>query len=235
MWGIWSSHGDEKKEADHALTGFNNREVVRESKIYGFGNYIADKYKNAYKKFTNTITGRLNKKYFFLSISSFFSVGVSVGTHVFLLAQFLARNILLSQYTFLLGNLSTASNYFNEFQRLLSAIYEHALYVSDLKRIFELPDIIDKTKSLQKVPNVAPKIEFRNVSFSYPKSSEKVLDQLSFTIEAGKRVALIGENGAGKTTIIKLLARFYDVQEGQILINGVDIREIDLATYYHLW
>ena len=88
---------------------------------------------------------------------------------------------------------------------------------------------------LKLVPNHAPKIEFRNVSFSYPKSTEKVLDQLSFTIEPGKRVALIGENGAGKTTIIKLLARFYDVQEGQILINDVDIREIDLSTYYHLW
>lgn len=95
----------------------------------------------------------------------------------------------------------------------LASLYENGLYVFDLRRIFELPDVIDKTKSLQKVPNAAPKIEFRNVSFSYPKSTEKVLDQLSFTIEAGKRVALIGENGAGKTTIIKLLARFYDVQE----------------------
>lgn len=191
MWGIWSSHGDEKKEADHALTGFNNREVVRESKIYGFGYYIADKYKNSYKKFTDTITGRLNKKYFWLSVSSFFSVGVNLGTHVFLLVQFITNQIILSQYTFLLGNLSTAAAYFDSFQRLLSAIYEHALYVSDLKRIFELPDIIDKTRSNTVVSNHAPKIEFRNVSFSYPKSAEKVLDGLSFVIEPGKRVALI--------------------------------------------
>mgnify|MGYP000210929484 CR=1 FL=1 len=117
----------------------------------------------------------------------------------------------------------------------LAALYENGLYVFDLKRIFDLPDVIDKSKSKTLITNHAPKIEFRNVSFSYPKSTEKVLDQLSFTIEPGKRVALIGENGAGKTTIIKLLARFYDVQEGQILINDVDIREIDLSTYYHLW
>lgn len=117
----------------------------------------------------------------------------------------------------------------------LASLYENGLYVFDLKRIFELPDVIDKTRSNTLVPNRAPKIEFRKVSFSYPKSSEKVLDNLSFVIEAGNRVALIGENGAGKTTIIKLLARFYDVQEGQILINDIDIREIDLTTYYHLW
>jgi ABC-type multidrug transport system fused ATPase/permease subunit len=85
------------------------------------------------------------------------------------------------------------------------------LYVFDLRNIFELPDIIDKTHSHIPVSQTPPKIEFRNVSFSYPKSGEKVLDNLSFIIEPGKRVALIGENGAGKTTIIKLLARFYDV------------------------
>lgn len=61
----------------------------------------------------------------------------------------------------------------------------------DLKRIFELPDIIDKTKSNIVVADRAPKIEFRNVSFSYPRSKEKILDKLSFTIEPGKRVALI--------------------------------------------
>jgi len=104
-----------------------------------------------------------------------------------------------------------------------------------LKKIFELPDIIDKSRSHTVIADIAPKIEFRNVSFSYPKSSEKVLDNLSFIIEPGKRVALIGENGAGKTTIIKLLARFYDVTEGEILINDINIREINLTTYYKLW
>lgn len=170
-----------------------------------------------------------------LSASGILSACISVGLHVFLLSQLLTRQIVLAQYSFLLGSLGTIGGYFASFQMNLASLYENGLYVFDLRRIFELPDVIDKTHSKTVVPNRAPKIEFRNVSFSYPKSSEKVLDKLSFTIEAGKRVALIGENGAGKTTIIKLLARFYDVQEGQILVNDVDIREIDLTTYYHLW
>lgn len=235
MWGIWMSHGDEKKDADHALDGFKNREVVRESKIYWFGSYIADKYRKAYQSFTNTIVGRLNRKYFFLGTSWVVGAVISLGVHVFLLSQLLGRHIVLSQYSFLLGSLGIIAGYFSSFQRHLANLYENWLYVSDLKRIFELPDVIDKTRSLTPVPNHSPKIEFRNVSFSYPKSSEKVLDQLSFIIEPGKRVALIGENGAGKTTIIKLLARFYDVSEGEIFINDVNIREIDLKTYYHLW
>lgn len=142
---------------------------------------------------------------------------------------------MLSQYTFFLGSLGNIAGYFSNFQKNLSVLYEDGLYVSDFRNIFALPDIIDKTHSTTLVPNVAPKIEFRNVSFSYPKSSEKVLDQLSFIIEPGKRVALIGENGAGKTTIIKLLARFYDPTEGEILVNDVNIRDIDLKSYYKLW
>lgn len=235
MWGIWLSNGDEKKQADHALDGFKNREVVRESKIYGFGEYIAGKYREAYNIFTRKFVGKLNRKYISLSASGILSAGISVGLHVFLLSQLLTREILLAQYSFLLGSLGTIGGYFASFQMNLASLYENGLYVFDLRRIFELPDIIDKTRSHTVVPDQAPKIEFRNVSFSYPKSTEKVLDQLSFVIEAGKRVALIGENGAGKTTIIKLLARFYDIQEGQILVNDIDIREIDLKTYYHLW
>ena len=235
MWGIWNSHGDEKKDADHALNGFRDREVVRESKIYGFGPYIAEKYRHAYKTFTDTISGRMNRKYLFLGASSTASACVAIWLHVFLLMQVLARQMIVSQYSFLLGSLGIIGGYFSTFQRHLSGMYENGLYVSDLRHIFELPDIIDKTHSHTAVPYQAPKIEFRNVSFSYPKSHEKVLDKLSFTIESGKRVALIGENGAGKTTIIKLLARFYDVTEGEILINDVNIREIDLATYYRLW
>jgi ABC-type multidrug transport system fused ATPase/permease subunit len=103
----------------------------------------------------------------------------------------LARQIALAQYSFLIGSLGTIGGYFASFQMNLASLYENGLYVFDLKRIFELPDIIDKTQSHTIVPNQAPKIEFRNVSFSYPKSTEKVLDKLSFTIEAGMRVALI--------------------------------------------
>jgi len=105
MWGIWHSHGDEKKDADHALNGFKDREVVRESKIYGFGSYIADKYRRAYSTFTNTIVARLNRKYVCLGTSTAVGAMVSIGIHVFLLGQLLARQMILSQYSFLLGSL----------------------------------------------------------------------------------------------------------------------------------
>ena len=79
-----------------------------------------------------------------------------------------------------------------------------------------------------------PRVEFRNVSFRYPgedDASPLVLRNISFTIEPGEKIAIIGVNGSGKTTLIKLLCRTYDPTEGQILINGVDLREINLRDW----
>ena len=77
--------------------------------------------------------------------------------------------------------------------------------------------------------NTIERVEFRNVSFAYPSVRQTVLDDVSFAIEGGQKVALVGQNGSGKTTIVKLLTRLYDPTDGQILINGTDIREFDLA------
>ncbi len=75
------------------------------------------------------------------------------------------------------------------------------------------------------------RIEFRNVSFSYPGSDKKVLDGVNLTVDKGERLSLVGLNGAGKTTLIKLLCRLYDLTEGHILLDGVDIREYDPEEY----
>ena len=72
--------------------------------------------------------------------------------------------------------------------------------------------------------------EFRNVGFAYPGSSHMVVENINFRLEAQEKIALIGENGAGKTTLVKLLARLYDPTAGQILLDGIDLREYESKT-----
>lgn len=79
-----------------------------------------------------------------------------------------------------------------------------------------------------KLPAGHPEIEFRNVSFKYPDTERYVLKNCSFIVKSGEKLAIVGLNGAGKSTIVKLLLRFYDTDEGEILIGGVNIREYDL-------
>lgn len=115
----------------------------------------------------------------------------------------------------------------------MGSIYENSFFVNDY---FELLSIENKIKSKENAlvfPRIAPrKIEFRNVSFSYPGTPNLSLKNVSFVINKGEDVAIVGHNGAGKSSLIKLLFRFYDPTEGKILIDGKDLREIELQHWY---
>jgi ATP-binding cassette subfamily B protein len=113
-----------------------------------------------------------------------------------------------------------------------SVAYQNLLYVRLWNELMALPPLIPIAERPHRFGRIAPpRIEFRNVSFAYP-SGRAALSDVSFVIEPGESVALVGANGAGKSTIIKLLCRFYDVTGGHILVNGVDVRELDPAHWY---
>lgn len=97
-----------------------------------------------------------------------------------------------------------------------------------LQEIMDTPISVQNPDQPQKAPDQTTSLEFRNVDFVYPDADEPVLRDISFKVEAGQTLAFIGSTGSGKSTIVKLIPRFYDVTKGQILINGLDIRQMDL-------
>ena len=106
------------------------------------------------------------------------------------------------------------------------------MFLTDLLAFFEMqPTIRSKPNALPAPRPIVRGFEFRNVSFRYPGTSRLVLNGLNFHLHAGERVALIGENGEGKTTIVKLMTRLYDPVEGQVLLDGVDLREYSLEDF----
>jgi len=142
---------------------------------------------------------------------------ITPGTLVFLSASF-ARGRDTIQ-----GILLSASN-----------VYEQALYLRDLFVFLEMQPTIASVQNALPVPRpVREGFSFENVSFKYPESERWAIRNVTFTLSPGERVALVGENGAGKTTVTKLIARLYDPTEGRILLDGVDLREYDLADLRH--
>lgn len=140
----------------------------------------------------------------------------------------------IGDFTFFLDMLSRVAGSVSGMVGNLGWVYENNLYVNHFFEVLNLKNVIKVKSPAIDIPEnpYPPKIEFRNVSFSYPKSKKKAIDDLSFIVKSGENVAIVGENGAGKTTIVKLLCRFYDVTEGEILINGVNIKDLDLAKWY---
>jgi subfamily B ATP-binding cassette protein MsbA len=138
-----------------------------------------------------------------------------------------------------IGNLVTFLVYlpyiFSPIQRLAESSLEIAHALGSMDRVFEFFDTQPEVKDLkcaQPLKNIKGKVEFQHVYFNYPtgSSSHPVLQDISFIVEPGMTVALVGPSGAGKTTIVDLLSRFYEPQRGRILIDGVDIKKIKLSS-----
>ena len=120
----------------------------------------------------------------------------------------------------------------NGYIESISITEESSRYAARWFELFELqPKLKSSPSAIRARFDVPPLVEFKNVSFKYPGEDDNaplVLKNISFTIQPGEKIAIIGVNGSGKTTLIKLLCRTYDPTEGQILINGTDLRDINL-------
>lgn len=134
------------------------------------------------------------------------------------------------------GSISIFATYFSEWVYVLTELMTNTAYV---KAYFDFLDIPNKkyegTLPVEKRDDNQFELEFRNVSFQYPGTEEYVLKNFSIRFRIGERLAVVGKNGSGKTTFIKLLCRLYDPTEGEILLNGIDIKKYDYQEYLSLF
>jgi ATP-binding cassette subfamily B protein len=111
----------------------------------------------------------------------------------------------------------------------ITNLYENSLFLDNLFTFLEMQPEIDVPSASKPAPSpIREGFEFRHVSFRYPDTQAWVLRDVNLHIRPGERIALVGLNGAGKTTLVKLLTRLYDPTEGQVLLDGIDLREYDL-------
>ena len=122
-----------------------------------------------------------------------------------------------------------ASSNISQIFSTISSIADQALFLTDLLAFFQMkPEVTSKPNAIPAPRPIVKGFEFRDVWFKYPGTERWILRDLNLKVEPGERIALIGQNGQGKTTIVKLMARLYDPTRGQILLDGVDLREYDI-------
>jgi len=150
------------------------------------------------------------------------------GAYFWIVLQTLEADITLGDMTLYLMIFRNSQNTFESIFWGLSEMYENGLFMSNLFAFLELEPKIRATPTPMPPPSSDQRgVEFRGVSFRYEGHDDWALRDVNLTIGPGEKIALVGPNGAGKTTLIKLLARLYDPTEGQILFNGVDLRDLD--------
>src|SRR5436305_8329005 len=201
-------------------------ESAKEVKIFGLGPYLAD----LYTQVSNDIYED-NKKVAVQRATigaalSLISTGGYYCAYGLVLIRTLAGSISLGSFAFLTGAFSRSRTHIERIIFGINEASEQAIYLNDLFAFFQVQPSIRSLPNAVLTPRpISQGFEFRNVSFSYPGSNHLVLRNINFTLSPGEKLALIGENGAGKTTIVKLLLRLYDPTAGQILLDGVDLRE----------
>jgi ABC-type multidrug transport system fused ATPase/permease subunit len=155
------------------------------------------------------------------------------GGLILLLFQALSRQITIGDVTMYMSAYRSALGSLSALVKTIADIYSNHLFIQDLRGILLYEPCIRRSPQAQIIEKDTPlSIEFEHVWFRYREEGPWVLSDVSFRLDAGVRMALVGDNGSGKTTLVKLLLRFYDPTKGRLLLNGIDLREIDLDSYY---
>lgn len=207
----------------------SSREAAKEVKVFALASHLQSKYENL----SNEVILR-NRRLAARRLvwGAAFAVLASAGyylSYAYLALRAYAGELSVGTFTFLIGAVAGANGHLQMIFSLFSQVADQALFLRDLVMFFrEQPSIQKSSTSLPPPRPIQHGFEFQNVTFRYPGSDKAVLDNLNFRLAPCQRVALVGENGEGKTTLVKLLTRLYDPTEGRILLDGKDLREYDI-------
>ncbi len=232
-WGIWNGDSPKRKRFYYISGLLQNGFNIKEIKIFQMGGKFLAELKFLYASFTKNNL-KAGKRFLFINLLiNLFATSVYITIEIYIILMAVRKSISIggiSYYTAVINNFQSG---IGGLFRNSAQIFAQTLYVQELFDLLDTPTLIkENPKSVKIDCSNAPIIEFKNVSFTYPNTKEKIFDNFSITINSGERIAFVGENGAGKTTLIKLLARFYDVDEGEILINGINIKDVELSSWY---
>ena len=218
-----------RRELDYLRLLGASKESAKEQKLFGLGSFFVGRYATLSDELYHQHVILARRRLLVGSLLSLLGTIGYYGTYAYGIYETVVGVLTLGTLTFLAGAILGASNNIQALFSTFSHIADHALFVSDLIEFFSVqPKVASRQNCIPGPRPIRQGFEFKNVSFAYPGRSKLVLENVNFRLEPGERIALVGANGQGKTTIVKLLTRLYDVTGGQILLDGNDLREYDL-------
>ncbi|MFN0104383.1 MAG: ABC transporter ATP-binding protein [Bryobacteraceae bacterium] len=218
-----------RRSLDYFLSLGSGRDAAKEVKVFALAPHIESKY--------SALSGELISKNRALAArrliwGAAFAVGGAAGyygSYVYLAREALLQRITVGSFTFMIGAISGANGHLQTIFSLFSDIADQSLFLRDLIAFFrETPNIRSSGEAVLPPRPIQTGLEFQNVTFQYPGNEKLILDNLTFQLHRGQRVAIVGENGEGKTTMVKLITRLYDPVGGRILLDGRDLKDYDV-------
>lgn len=218
-----------RRQLDYLLTVGSSRESAKEVKLFALGDHLKSRYRELAEEMLRQNRALARKRLGWGIVFAILAATGYYGSYAYLAIRALNQEISIGTFTFLVGAVAAANGHLQMIFSLFSDIADQALFLRDLVLFLdEEPKIAVQTKGLMPPRPIRSGLVFENVCFQYPGGSKPILDGLSFRLEPGQRAALVGENGEGKTTLVKLMARLYEPSSGRILLDGNDVRDYSL-------
>ncbi len=232
MWDAMMPHWRKLEYMENVTTDFSYAKDIR---LFGMQKYLAKKQIDVYdEELRHWIKSRQYWIY-----NTIFAHGISLLRQLIIIGwlvySVVFNGLSIGNFTLYTASAAAFSNAINEILQALSALRERSAHTDDYRSFMDIPSADDKAQTIPIPPADKYTFEFKNVSFKYRGQEKYALKNVNLTLHAGEKLAVVGLNGAGKSTFIKLLLRLYDVTEGCILMNGTDIRKFDRKEYYELF
>ncbi len=221
----------ERRELDYLRFVGASDKTAKEVQMFGLAGWLTDRYAALAARYYEENKQLSIRKGVISALLSLIGTLGYYGAYITILLRAVAGAISLGTLTFLAAAFSRSRDLIQRLLLSASDIYEQSLYLRDLFVFFEMEPTIRSKPGAARVPvPIRDGFVFEDVGFQYPGSDRWAIRHVNLGLVPGERIALVGENGAGKTTITKLLARLYEPTEGRILLDGVDLRDYDLAS-----
>ncbi|HVF41162.1 MAG TPA: ABC transporter ATP-binding protein [Gemmatimonadaceae bacterium] len=224
----------ERRQLDYLRFVGASDKTAKEVQMFGLAPWLTDRYRALSRKFYEE-NRRLSLRRGAVSagLSLFGTIGYYTA-YVVILIRAVKGEITPGTLIFLSASFARGRDTIQGILLSASSVYEQALYLRDLFVFLDMKPTITSQPGARSVPvPIKDGFVFEDVGFRYPESERWAIRNVSMILRPGERVALVGENGAGKTTITKLLARLYEPTEGRITLDGIDLREYDLTSLRH--
>jgi ATP-binding cassette subfamily B protein len=218
-----------RRQLDYLRVLGASKESAKELRLFGLSGFLSDQYarlsSGLYDQNVRLARVRLRAA----ALLSLLSTAGYYGAYAYVIYRTVAGALTWGTLQFLAGAIAGASLNIQNLFSTFSSIADQSLFLTDLVEFLRVgPTISSKPDALPAPRPIRDGFQFEKVTFCYPGSRRRILDGLDFRLEPGERVALIGENGQGKTTLVKLITRLYDPTAGRILLDGVDLRDYSM-------
>lgn len=222
---LWHDQSIEARKSDYYSKLLNEKHSLYELTLFNSLDYIRNKWiSNENKMLKSQMKNNIKAEKYSI-ISGLVMIFFMFGLFYLLFNGVINKTFSVGVLFAVVGALVQILNNGNTFAWMISRLGEEAKKLEYFNNFMDLPEFIcNQNEGEKKIKNL--EIEFKDVVFSYPKTDKKILDGVSFKVNSNEKIALVGENGAGKSTIIKLLCRLYKPSSGEILVNGININHL---------